>query len=220
MSYFLRNKRWLDERYTGAGPRFWGSPATRNHITVVPSESGTPTIIAGGRTLHSRTDPIAEARDLAATVPAGHDTLVVVAGMGLGYHVNACRHALPVAQPICVVEPDHGVFLAAIDYCDLVPWSDEEGSRHLGFVITDDPLAAVAECRRAMIRTGCVRVTLLEHPPTIRRFGHWWDSIRRWCAAPHAVPKENAVYVRDDGAGHSVRRLMSAFRDVLGMRAA
>lgn len=54
--------------------------------------------------LHSTRDPRAEGERLAATVPP-EAPLVLVAGLGLGYHVAALRRRLPRAR-LYIIEPD------------------------------------------------------------------------------------------------------------------
>lgn len=56
--------------------------------------------------LHSRFDPLEEARFLVKDVPRRERTLYVVLGFGLGYHVKELLQRIPQSSHILVMEPD------------------------------------------------------------------------------------------------------------------
>ncbi|MCA9772375.1 MAG: hypothetical protein KC466_08195, partial [Myxococcales bacterium] len=99
MSYFLKNTRLFEARFPDFR-RLRKTPIPRNHITVVPSESGVPTIIAGGKTLHSRIDPLAEAQSFIGSQRINRRDCIVLMGLGLGYHVNALAERLEPHQAL------------------------------------------------------------------------------------------------------------------------
>lgn len=81
-------------------------------ISLIPSKiKGIPTAVfrrADGREfyLHSRQDPLEEARFLVQDVPRLERTMYVVLGFGLGYHVKALLARIPRSSHILVMEPD------------------------------------------------------------------------------------------------------------------
>ena len=81
-------------------------------IAVLDSKTkGIPTAVfrgAGGGEfyLHSRFDPLEEARFLVKDVPLRERTLYVVLGFGLGYHVKALLQRIPQSSHVIVMEPD------------------------------------------------------------------------------------------------------------------
>lgn len=56
--------------------------------------------------LHSRDNPLEEAKDLVKDVPLRERTLYVVLGFGLGYHVQELLRQVPQSSHILVLEPD------------------------------------------------------------------------------------------------------------------
>jgi len=81
-------------------------------ISIINSETkGIPTAVcrrADGREffLHSRQDPLQEARLLVKDVPCRERTLYVVLGFGLGYHVKELLLHIPQSSHVIVLEPD------------------------------------------------------------------------------------------------------------------
>ena len=81
-------------------------------ISLVHSRTkGIPTAIfrrADGRDfyLHSRYDPLEEARFLVESVPRQERTMYAVLGFGLGYHVKALLQRIPQSSHVVVMEPD------------------------------------------------------------------------------------------------------------------
>ena len=80
------------------------------NIQVRSAENGLPTAtfhLPEGREiyLHSRFDPAAEARFLIEKIPVKAQTLYVILGFGLGYHVKALLDRIPSSSHILVVEP-------------------------------------------------------------------------------------------------------------------
>lgn len=56
--------------------------------------------------LHSRLDPLEEARSLVSDVPRKERTLYVVLGFGLGYHVKELLSRIPQSSHVLVLEPE------------------------------------------------------------------------------------------------------------------
>ncbi|MBZ0251919.1 MAG: DUF3880 domain-containing protein, partial [Candidatus Methylomirabilis sp.] len=174
MSYFLKNTRLFEARFPDFR-RLRKAPIPRNHITVVPSESGVPTIIAGGKTLHSRLDPIGEAQSFIASQTIERRQGVVMLGMGLGYHLNALVDRLDRNQALCVVEPDLGVFLAALDYNDFARVADHP---NLYFILGGDSQTASDEIKRVWLRNGLRDLCTIIHWPSVRRAPDYYEAIQ------------------------------------------
>lgn len=84
--------------------------------------------------LHSRYDPVAEARRFAASVPIEDKFCFVVAGLGLGYHVKALVERLRGDAFILCAEPSIQLIATALSCIDL---SDVIASSRL-LILTDD----------------------------------------------------------------------------------
>ncbi|HOA73296.1 MAG TPA: DUF115 domain-containing protein [Phycisphaerae bacterium] len=92
-------------------------------VVVEPSRAGPPTasVKVNGRSLqlHSRFDPLAEARQLAEAVEVGESFCYFVSGFGLGYHLQALRNRLKGDAFLIVAEPNLQVLRKAIESVDL-----------------------------------------------------------------------------------------------------
>jgi hypothetical protein len=90
---------------------------------VQPSKSGLPTLAvsAGERTvfLHSRYDPLPEARKLIEPVQVERDLTFYVFGCGLGYHIELLFRKAATEALICVFEPDLRMLRTAFEQRDL-----------------------------------------------------------------------------------------------------
>lgn len=82
---------------------------TRPNLKITPAKNGQPTASIcrpDGRELflHSRIDPGAEARFLIADIPIKEETLYVILGCGLGYHIKELLKKIPQSSRIVVIE--------------------------------------------------------------------------------------------------------------------
>src|SRR5262245_25326750 len=93
-------------------------------LALLPTKAGPPTAsiqTADGRalTLHSRYDPLAEARDFCKKLERADTACVVLCGLGLGYHVKALHELLGEETVILVSEPDLVTIKTALEQTDL-----------------------------------------------------------------------------------------------------
>ncbi len=93
-------------------------------LPVQPSKAGPPTISVAtpdGRTilLHSRYDPWREAGDFCARMEKTDAAVVILCGLGLGYHLRALRETFAAETVILVAEPDLPTIKAALEHTDL-----------------------------------------------------------------------------------------------------
>ena len=86
------------------GPREFSWLTTRNHL---------PTLRYQGKLLHSLYDPVAEAEKMVMPLVEARPELIVLFGLGLGYHLNALRAKLKNAE-ILVYEPYEEIYQAAL----------------------------------------------------------------------------------------------------------
>ncbi len=90
---------------------------------VEASRSGAPTVVleSAGRAiyLHSRHEPVDEAKRLVAHVDFDERVAFFVHGLGLGYHVEAIFDAAGDEAVICVCEPDLRMIRTAMEARDL-----------------------------------------------------------------------------------------------------
>lgn len=95
-------------------------------LTVEPARTGVPSARRSGRWIHSAYDPLREAQTWADThAPACRSgEMVVVAGVGLLYHVEALRRKLAPDVSLAVLIPNLDEFHDALAARPLEAWSD------------------------------------------------------------------------------------------------
>lgn len=95
-------------------------------LTIEPSRSGAPSARRSGRWVHSAYDPLREAQTWAEThAPACHaGETIVVAGVGLLYHVEALRTCLSPDIALAVLIPNLDEFHDALEARVLGSWTD------------------------------------------------------------------------------------------------
>lgn len=152
--------------------------STRRKIEVAFSRTDLPVPVIDGKYLHSRYDPVEEARrwakDAVSKKPCAR--AVVVLGMGFAYHLKALREQLP-AAPVVVLEP-----LAEIvaQYVRAVG-QDIDNVRLWVAPTPQETVDAVAE----VVTPALVNDTLiLAHPPSLELGA---DSYRRILASIHST---------------------------------
>lgn len=99
-------------------------------LTIEPARSGAPSARRAGRWIHSAYDPLREAQTWAAAHASAcrPGETVVVAGVGLLYHVEALRQALSPEIELAVLVPDVDELQDAltarpiVDWCAQVHW--------------------------------------------------------------------------------------------------
>src|SRR5262249_9095599 len=92
-----------------------------------PSKAGAPTVVVavpGGRPiyLHSRHQPLDEAKRLIADLDLNDKGVFYVHGLGLGYHLEALAELASDEAILCVFEPDKTLVRTALahrDFCRL-----------------------------------------------------------------------------------------------------
>ncbi len=141
-------------------------------LEVAPSKRGDPTLRIGNVQVHSAYDPVGEAERLAdnALTRAASDSVIVICGLGLGYHAAALCRRFP--GRVLVVEPDLSIVGLALSASDLSVISEAE------LVIARSPLEAAAAIERAS-GGDWKRVKLLKHHPSIRLHPDYYEELIR-----------------------------------------
>ncbi len=100
--------------------------ATGGVLTVEPARTGVPSARRSGRWIHSAYDPLREAQTWADTHAAACQSgeMIVVAGVGLLYHVEALRNKLPPDVSLAVLIPNLDEFHDALAARSLGSWSE------------------------------------------------------------------------------------------------
>ena len=87
----------------------------KSELSWITTKNDLATIRCRGLLLHSLYDPVAEAEKMVVSLVKDNPGLVVVFGLGLGYHLNALREKLEDLE-ILVYEPYEEICRAAVNY--------------------------------------------------------------------------------------------------------
>jgi hypothetical protein len=115
--------------------------------------------------LHSRFDPLEEARFLVRDVPRQERTLYVVLGFGLGYHVKELLHAVPHSSHVITIEPDSCALSAALDARRLRT-TDWTSSDRLHRWVCHDPEIVPIRLADAFTTCDALSLQMLPHIPS------------------------------------------------------
>ncbi|MFQ6048056.1 MAG: motility associated factor glycosyltransferase family protein [Phycisphaerae bacterium] len=148
-------------------------------LEVLPTRSGQPTArlkTAQGRSLllHSRYDPLAEAHRFVAGIELNDAWCIVVAGLGLGYHVVALFERLKGDAFIVVTEPDLVVIKTALELVDL---SGPIGSGKL-VLLTRADVALLHERLEPYSTTMMMGLQFVVHPASQQAAGQFHSALR------------------------------------------
>ncbi|MBN2353969.1 MAG: motility associated factor glycosyltransferase family protein [Spirochaetales bacterium] len=208
MDYFAANMKILNSKIPElkeALERFRAS----DDLEIVPTPSGPPSALYRGISVHSRRDPVKEARSLIEREVDPAATVGVFYGFGLGYLPEEFIRSHPEA-PCLVIEPDIGCFLKALSARDLAPVFEHR--RSVFFLAAETApvirfldsldlskvqvvrLRSLYDKDRAYYeRTDALIQSFLRQRDvnrnTLKRFGRLWvrnlaRNVRRLCLAP------------------------------------
>jgi hypothetical protein len=148
--------------------------------TIEPSRSGVPTLVveSSGREiyLHSRHEPIDEAKRLVAHIDFDERIAFFVHGFGLGYHVEQLFDRASEEALICVCEPDLRMIRTALECRDL---SRLVESRRVMFLTKPDKSEIFVRLAQQMAMFSMGYETI-EHGPSVRLNPSHHAQFREW----------------------------------------
>lgn len=173
---YAKNFTFLESKVPALGKRLAGLSAA-GEFGVEQARSGSPTLIYrsdGQETfLHSRYDPEQEARRWAESLGEEWDMLVLF-GMGLGYHLLAVSRLYP-GKRVILVENDARHLLLPFYYLDLTPlWQTD-----LTLVVSPDAVTAAQQVSRILFNNlGCNQ--LLKALPAYQTlYAAYWSDFQK-----------------------------------------
>ena len=153
----------------------------RNSYRVQPSRSGPPTVSVStpdghSVSLHSRYEPVEEARKFVETLDIAGSVAFYVFGFGLGYHVEQLFEKSSGEAIFCIFEPNLLLLKTALEHRDLSALIE---SRRLMFFTRPDKADLLLRLtpHSALISVGAARI---EHPPSIQAAGEFHRQMRTW----------------------------------------
>lgn len=206
---------------------------------IEPSKKGSMTLAikSGEKTvqIHSKYDPVKEAIQQVQGHKFVNPRLILVLGLGLGYHLRACLRELKDTNHfIVLIERDIHALKAAMEEVDLTDLFEAEKIRWVVGVPESEGYAVLHEMvKQAGIGLQLFLKTLVifEHPALAQIHGEYFRSmVRSFREAAHTVifnygncPKDSMIGVENIMANLStiirnpgVKDLMGAFKGVPG----
>ncbi|RJR15155.1 MAG: hypothetical protein C4581_12580, partial [Nitrospiraceae bacterium] len=145
-----------------------------NRITLIETKSGKLSLKVDNqdgrsKTIHSVYDPVAEAKSVVETFRFGGKGILVVLGLGLGYHVAALGKRFPDAK-IIVIEASPEIMDLAGEHGAVMP----EG---VTFIYGLSPENALAEITRIQIKEGLPSLSVFTLNPAVSAFEAYYRPI-------------------------------------------
>jgi hypothetical protein len=153
-------------------------------ISLIDSKTkGIPTAVfqrTDGREffLHSRFDPLEEARFLVKDVPCRERTMYLVLGFGLGYHVKELLQRTPQSSHLIVMEPDSACLSGR-----LLENADNQArvwmhNSRLHFLALHDPKAAPIYLADRQVRLRLLSLEMVIHIPSTLTAESFYGTLR------------------------------------------
>ncbi len=165
------DNHWFRSAYPELYHRI-NSTTSNPDLAVTPSKQGDLTLRIGNVQMHSAYNPVEEAERLAdeALKNAASNSVIVVCGLGLGYHIESiCRRF---QGKVVVVEPDPAIVKLALTSRDLTAMSEAA----LAFALSVTDTAAIIE--RAC-NGDWKRIKLFKHHPSIKLHPEYYEELTR-----------------------------------------
>ncbi len=193
MNFFRRNLDILRQQHPYIDSKVF-KRAPSDELNIVSTPSGAPTGIIDGNFIHSKYNPVKEARRIIKREVQDEITLCIFYGFGLGY-LEEAFHTFNPDIPIAVIEPDIALFLKALHSRDLsdllssprIIWFLEEKPESTIMKIENMPLAGLQIIRLRSVfmkntqyyqRLDILLQSLLDRKNvninTLTRFGRLW----------------------------------------------
>jgi len=126
-------------------------------------------------TLHSPVAPFKEAEKLVGTcLPVAPDTILVILGLGLGYHVKEIMRRIHAGQPVIIVEQSQAVWEQALYHIDLTEFLEIAS---VYWLIDPDEKAVLQNISRIQLRHALAGFSLLIHPASYRSRPTFYDYL-------------------------------------------
>jgi hypothetical protein len=176
---FVRNMALLWRFDPGLARRLDALPDTAR-VAVEPAKSGGCTCSlpdAAGKPvqLHSKYDPISEAKSFAESVEVDEQYCLVVGGFALGYHIKAVRDRALDEAIIVVTEPNLRLVASALARVDLT--AALSGGRLI--ILTEANKAQVHQRLQAHMPLVMMGTRFIKHGPSERLAGDFHAELRK-----------------------------------------
>ncbi|RMF99956.1 MAG: hypothetical protein D6726_12120 [Nitrospirae bacterium] len=145
--------------------------------SIEPSRAGTLTVIAESSTgrfaIHSTYDPVKEATQIIDSSRISENGIIVVLGLGLGYHVKELVERFP-GRKVVVVEADRTMYELCMREGPLSVWPD-----NVEFLVGKMPDEALSEITYLQIKGKLEEICIVSLPASVRIYNDYYGFISR-----------------------------------------
>jgi hypothetical protein len=200
-------------------------PPGAAEIRIEAASSGDPTLILGGRHVHSPRDPVREAERLALSLggqDSGGKVPIVILGFGLGYAAEAAARAAP-DRPLIIAESRRSLLRRALEERDL---SSFLGENTLAFVVGGNGESAIqaalglfAAAKPEAGKPEAGKPAIIRNRALMVADAAWYAAVERGIRSYLSRSQVNSATLRRFGRRwvRNLGRNMEAIRDLPGI---
>lgn len=167
MEPFTTNFKLIQQRY----PPLVYLLRKPKDFEIQKSRTGQPTAKYKGIYLHSRYDPQAEAKRIADQIKPGKGDVIILYGVGLGYHVKEILSRLSPDNFFIIIEADFEIFSAAVSLMD---FSDLLTSPQIELAISVKPEAILNWLDKNFEAIGHRQIWTISHQASVQLYGDYY----------------------------------------------
>lgn len=135
-------------------------------------------------TLHSLVDPLKEAEHFAGTVRIKHNSIIVMLGVGRGYHVVKILSQTPKKQPLIIVEKNPHILKEFLSTTPLNECCKERDFYLFGNQGVQEIIAGISQIQ---IQNNFMPFSLIKHVPSVRSNYSFYSNIYARLKAANTV---------------------------------
>lgn len=124
-------------------------------------------------TLHSLVNPMDEALRFAQTVTCSRNSIVVILGAGMGYHLEQLLRNTQ-HQPVIIVEREKNILKTLFSTVKLNEWCQ---GRTVCFLTGEDPEAVVEKISNVQIANSLLPFSIIHHIASVRAYPDFYGII-------------------------------------------
>ncbi len=157
-------------------------------VIILRSKSGHPVpkvLAESGKwlTLHSTVNPVEEAKQFATAINCKSNTIIVILGVGLGYHVEQILRKTQ-QQPVIFVEKEPYLLKEFLSAKKLKKYLDEKDIYFLTSQHWEDILLQISQIQ---MKHNYLPFSVIQHIPSIRAFHDFYSNVKNRLEASAAI---------------------------------
>lgn len=230
-AYYAKNMKILRKRLPVLAKVVEMNAPSPITYSVEPAKTKVPTLsVKAGETIaqiHSRYDPVREAEQQIVNMNFRNPRLLMVLGLGLGYHIRAALQTLKENFFIVVVEKDMQALTQAVKHADISDLLESEKIRWVVgvpelelFAVMSDVIKQSGISLQLFLKT----LVVFDHPVISKIHGGYHkEAVKAFREAAHAIilnygncPKDSMIGVENIMANLSIIMRNPGIKEIFG----